>query len=112
MLLDPKPDNTYSMCVDYRTLNNCTPDASWSIPNIAEMLGRIGSCKPKIFGIRDLTQGYYQASLSNTSKAYTAFITFSGVYEFTRLPYGPKRAPSYFQEIMGTVELVGLIYMI
>ena len=60
----------------------------------------------------DLTQGYYQAPLSNTTKPYTAFITFSGVYEFTRLPFGPKRARSYFQEIMATVVLVGLIYMI
>ena len=27
------------------------------------------------------------------------------IYEFTRLPFGPKRAPSYFQEIMATVVL-------
>ena len=100
------------MCVDYRALNDCTPDASWPIPNIAKMLRRIGSRKPKIFGIMDLIQGYHQAPLSNTTKAYTAFITFSGVYVFTRLPFGPKRAPSYFQKIMATVVLVGLIYMI
>ena len=93
------------MCVDYRALNDCTPDSSWPIP-------KIGSRKPKLFGIMDLTQGYHQAPLSYTTKAYTAFITFSGVYEFTRLPFGPKRAPSYFQEIMATVVLVGLIYMI
>ena len=93
------------MCVDYRALNGCTPDASWPIPNIAEMLLRIGSRKPKIFGIMDLTQGYHQAPLSNTTKAYTAFITFSGAYVFTRLPFGPKRARSYFQEIMATVVL-------
>ena len=43
---------------------------------------------------------------------YFTFITFSGVYQFTRLPFGPKRAPSYFQEIMATVVLAGLIYMI
>ena len=90
------------MCVDYRALNDCTPDVSWPIPNIAGYL----------FGIMDLTQGYHQAPLSNTTKAYTAFITFSGVYQFTRLPFGPKRAPSYFQEIMATVALVGLTYMI
>ena len=35
------------MCVDYRALNDCTPDASWPIPNIAEMLRRIGSRKVK-----------------------------------------------------------------
>ena len=112
VLLVPKHDQTFRMCVDYRALNDCTHDASWPIPNAAEMLRRIGSRKPKIFGIMDLTQGYHQAPLSDTTKAYTAFIIFSGVYEFTRLPFGSKRAPSYFQEIMATVVLAGLIYMI
>ena len=112
VLLVPKPDSTFRIRFDYRALNDCTPDASWPIPNIAEVLRRIGSRKPKIFGSMDLTQGYHQAPLSDTTRAYTAFITFSGVYEFTRLPFGPKRAPSYFQEIMATTVLVGLIYMI
>ena len=53
----PKPDGTFRMCVDYRALNDCTATASWPIPNIAEMPRRIGSQKPKIFGIMDLTQG-------------------------------------------------------
>ena len=60
----------------------------------------------------DLTQGYHQAPLTLATRAYTSFIAISGVYQFTRLPFGPKRAPSYFQEIMATVVLTGLIYMI
>ena len=60
----------------------------------------------------DLTQGYHQAPLTLATRAYTSFITFSGVYQFTRLLFKPKRAPSYFQEIMATVVLAGLIYMI
>ena len=83
LLLVPKPDQTLRMCVDYRALNDCTPDASWPIPNIAKMLKGIGLRKSKIFGIMDLTQGYHQAPLSDTTKAYTALITFSGVYELT-----------------------------
>ena len=46
----PKPDGSKRMCIDYRNLNDCTPDAYWPIPNIAEMLRRIGNHKPKIFG--------------------------------------------------------------
>ena len=112
ILMVPKPDGTFRMCVDYRALSDCTADASWPIPNIAEMLGRIGSQKPKILGIMDLTQEYHQAPLTFATRAYTAFISFSGVYQSTRLPFGPKRAPSYFQEIMATVVFTGLIYMI
>ena len=76
ILMVPTPDGTFRMCVDYRALNDCTADASWPIPNIAEMLRRIGSQKPKIFGIMDLTQGYHQAPLTFATRAYTAFITF------------------------------------
>ena len=112
ILMVPKPDGTFRMCVDYRALNDCTADASWPNPNIAEMFRRMGSQKPKIFGIMDLTQGYHQAPLTLATRAYTSFITLSRVYQFTRLPFGPKRAPSYFQEIMATVVLTGLIYMI
>ena len=108
VLLVPKSDDTFRMCVEYRVLNDCTPDASWPLPNIAEieMLRRIGCRKPEFFGMMDLTQEYHQAPLNNTTKAHTAFIIFSGVYEFIRLPFGPKRAPSYFEEIMATVLLV------
>ena len=57
----------------------------------------------------DLTQGYHQAPHQNSTRTFTAFITFSGVYEFTRLPSGPKRAPAYFQKIMATAILVGFV---
>ena len=69
ILMVPKLDGTFRMCVDYRALNDCTADASWPIPNIAEVLRRIGSQKPKIFGIMDLTQGYHQAP----TRAYYLF---------------------------------------
>ena len=63
-----------------------------------------------VFAVLDLTQGYHQAPLTLAARAYTAFILFCGVYQFTRLPFGPKQAPSYFQQIMTTVVLAGLIY--
>ena len=48
ILMVPKPDGTFRMCVDYRALKDCPADATWPIPNIAEMLRKIGSQKPKI----------------------------------------------------------------
>ena len=43
ILMVPKPDGTFRMCVDYRALTDCTADASWPIPSIAEIFRTIGS---------------------------------------------------------------------
>ena len=72
----------------------------------------MGTKKPTIFGVTDLIQGYHQAPLTFATRAFTAFITICGIYQFTRLPFGLKQAPSYFQEMMATIVLTGSIYHI
>ena len=60
-ILVPKPDGSSRMCINYIALNACTPDVSFSIPIIRQLFVRMGTKKPTIFGIMDLTQGYHQA---------------------------------------------------
>ena len=105
-----KTAELFRFCIDYRLLNKCTEASSWPLPNIRALLERVGHYKPDTFGVMDLTSGYHQAPMDAASKVLTAFICYSGVYQFTRLPFGPRRAPSYFQEMMTTVVLNGLIY--
>ena len=76
------------------------------------MLNRLGAQRPDTFGVIDLTAGYHQAPITLAAQVFTAFITFMGIYQFTRLPFGPKMAPSYFQQMMASVVLLGLIYSI
>ena len=45
----------------------------------------------------DFTQGFHQIGL-NPITAYLT--TFMGIYEFTRVPFGPKNAPSWYQQLM------------
>ena len=111
ILIATKPGG-FRFCIDFRNLNEATDPASWPIPNIEQMIIRIGAHEPTHFAILDLTQGYHQAALATAAKVFTAFITFAGVYQFKRLPFGPKRAPSYFQEMMATIVLAGLIYFV
>ena len=110
--LVPKSDNKWRFVVDYKNLNKLTISENWPIPNIKEMIFRIGDQKPKRVGVMDLTSGYHQTPVSVKSRKYTAFITPWGVYEWLRLPMGVKGAPSYFQRIMGTEVLGGLIMVI
>ena len=105
-----KSPGVYRTCIDYRKLNKHLMKKAFPIPNIKILFERIGHKKPDIFGVMDLTAGYHQAPLYAPHRIFTAFICFAGVFQFTRLPFGPCRAPSYFQEQMVTVVLYGLIY--
>ena len=112
VLLQPKPNNKWRFCIDYRALNLVSKGAGWPIPMISMLLQRIGSKRARFFGVMDLTSGYHQMPMSKMAQVFTAFITFMGIFEFTRVPFGLKGAPSYFQQLMATIVLAGLIYTI
>jgi hypothetical protein len=109
----PKPGGL-RFCIDFRKLNDATASASWPIPNIQQIIIRIGAHCASIYGIMDLTLGYHQAPISLNTRIFPAYITFAGIIQFTKLTFGgpPKRAPSYFQEMMASIVLAGLIYCI
>ena len=68
--LVPKPNSTkWRFTIDFRQLNAATASImNWPIPNIREMLGRIGQCHPKYFAKFDMTSGYHQAPLHPNSR--------------------------------------------
>lgn len=108
-----KPNGEYRFCIDYRNLNQLTTNASsWPLPNIREMLYRLGNLKGKYFAKMDLTKGYFQAPLDKSCRKWTAFMVFCGLFEFTRVPMGAKGSPSYFQNVISNVVLAGLLYII
>lgn len=109
ILMVPKPDGSQRLCIDYRPLNKCSPNASWPLHKIMDAFLRIGAQKPTIFALMDFTQGFHQAPLALATRVYTAFIAFCDIYQFTRLPFGLKRAP-YFQQTIATVVFAGLLY--
>ena len=112
--LVPKEEpNDWRFCLDYVRLNEATVGVeSWPIPNIPQMIQRIGSKKPKVFGVMDMTSGYHQAPLSIEAQALSAFICFMGVFHWLRVPMGLKNAGPYFQRVMATIVLAGIIYVL
>jgi hypothetical protein len=111
--LTPKPNpGEWRFCIDYRRLNSATTSMGWPLPNIADMLRRLGERKAKFFCKLDLTAGYHQTPLHKDSQHYTAFKTAFGVYKWLRVPMGLKGAPSYFQRVMQSEVLQELMYTV
>ena len=97
ILLNPKPNGSWRFCIDFRQLNLNCKSAGWPIPNIKHILERISKTGAKYFAVIDLTQGYYQIPIDESSKHLTAFRTALGLFEWNRLPMGLKGAGSYHQ---------------
>jgi hypothetical protein len=112
VMMTPKKDGAWLFCADYRNMNGCTEQASWPLGEGDEIVARIGSHKPNLFAVMDLTTGYRQAAMSLAARLYPDFETYTGIYQFKPLPFGPERAPSYFQEMMASTLLNGLIYFV
>ena len=61
------------------------------------MFDRTGAKGATLFGVIDLTQGFRQIAMSKESRKLTGFITYGGLYQYTRLPFELKEGPSDFQ---------------
>ena len=101
VLFVPKPDGSLRFCVDFRFLNARTQDDAGTIPNIQDSVDRMQGAT--IFSAMDLASGFYQIPLHPESRAYTAFSTPLGLYQWCVMPMGLKNSPAVFQAAMNTV---------
>ena len=109
--LVPKPNGKWRLVLDFKNLNGATVNYyKWPLPDIREMLNRVGDSRPEFFAVFDLTSGYYQAEIDEDSREFTAFLTRNGVYRWLRLPMGLTGACSYFQKSLVTQVLRGLMH--
>ena len=109
VLLVLKPNGKWRFCIDFRQLNTLIKDKGLPLPRIDELLTRVGTLHPKVFGKMDLTHGYHQIPLATESRKWTAFKTAHGLYEWNRVPMGLRNAAGHFQQCMATEVLNGIV---
>lgn len=91
----------WRLVVDFRKLNEKTLDDKYPIPNIADVLDKLGNCQ--YFTTLDLASGFYQVEMNPNDIPKTAFNVEHGHFEFLRMPMGLKNSPSTFQRVMDNV---------
>ena len=91
------------LCIDFRTLNAITVCDSFPLPRIEEALQAVKAAV--WFTSFDLAQGYLQLAMDEADIHKTAFRAgSSGLYEFTRMPFGLSNTRASFCHLMAVLN--------
>ena len=93
-----RSDGTYRFCCDFRKLNSITIFDAEPIGNPDEIFAKMA--KGKFFTKIDLSKGYWQIKMKESSKPYTSFVTSEGLFAFKRMPFGLVNSGATFCRMM------------
>lgn len=100
-LLVKKPDSTVRPCTDFRKVNAVTKPDSFPLPRMEDCVDQVGSAR--FVSKFDLLKGYWQVPLTPRAREIASFITSTGIYSYTVMPFGLRNAPATFQRLMNKV---------
>ena len=109
VVLATKKDGSQRLCVDYRQLNAVTIKDAFPLPRVDDSLAALSGSR--WFSTLDLASGYWQVAMDAGTQEKAAFVTSSGLYEWTVMPFGLCNAHSTFARLMELV-LKGLHWKI
>ncbi|MBW0493687.1 hypothetical protein O181_033402 [Austropuccinia psidii MF-1] len=89
------------MVGDFRALNTYTVLDRYPISRIQETLTQLS--KAKYITYMDALKGFHPAFLTPKTKKLLRIITHCGIYEYLRMPFGIRNAPSHYQRMMNTI---------
>jgi hypothetical protein len=101
IVMVPKKDGTWRMCVDYQALNKIMVKNRYPLPCIDDLLDQL---KNFVYFTRlDLHNGYHQIRVTEHDAWKTVFKTKQGLFEWLFMLFGICNAPTTFMRVMNDV---------
>ncbi|RVX18157.1 Transposon Ty3-I Gag-Pol polyprotein [Vitis vinifera] len=94
----PKKEGKWRVCVDYTNLNNACPKDSFPLPRIDQIVDYTSG--QGMLSFLDAFAGYHQIPMSSDDEEKTAFITPHDLYCYKVMPFGLKNAGTTYQRLM------------
>ncbi|MBW0472864.1 hypothetical protein O181_012579 [Austropuccinia psidii MF-1] len=94
-------DGKSRMVGDFRALNTYTVPDRYSLPKIQIALTQISQAV--LISTMDSLKGFHQNVVTPSARKYLRIIVHCGLYEYLRLPFGIKNAPSHFQRMINEI---------
>jgi len=82
------------IAVDYRYLNKYCPSDAYPMPDISDLIQRVGQAR--YISVCDIKSAYHQLAVKPEHQWLTAFVWDGGLYEYTRAPFGQKGSSNCF----------------
>jgi hypothetical protein len=98
VVVKKKGTNDLRLCVSYKDLNRITVIDQTPMPDIEDILARLG--KSKYFSTFDACKGFYAIKMEPDSKKYTGFVYQNAHYIHNVVPFGLVNAPSVYAKMM------------
>ncbi|XP_012837505.1 PREDICTED: uncharacterized protein LOC105958047 [Erythranthe guttata] len=97
-VLVKKGEGKWRMCIDFRDLNKACPKDYYPLPRIDQLVDSTAGCE--MLSMMDASQGYHQIPLCPGDQPKVSFITSTGTYCYTVMPFGLKNAGATYQRLV------------
>ncbi|MCO5588922.1 hypothetical protein L7F22_042883 [Adiantum nelumboides] len=101
VLVTPKKDGKWKVCVDYKPLNAAMKRDPYPLPFIDDILDSIADHER--YGVCDGFSGYFQLTLAQEDQKKTTFITPWGCFCYRVLPFGFMNGCAWYQKRVNKV---------